>query len=265
MTTWRQYGLFVRIGFKSQAVYMTDFLVGAFGTIALNAVDLAMLGILLRQFGTIAGWTIWEIVFLYSFFLAAFGLQNLFTAHVEKLDTYIQDGTFDQFLTRPVSPLVQLIGREIGHKYLVHLVMGIACLGLAYVRLGLHWSPAMWVYFGVLIVSGAAVLAGMTLGICSLAFWTVQSRLLLRGTLQVQEAVAHYPTRIFGPWFELLVTSILPFAFANYYPSLVLLGRADQAMQSVLGWCTPLAACLVVLGSVAIWRLGISRYQSTGS
>lgn len=233
--------------------------------LALNVVDLLLLGFLLQRFQAVAGWTIWEIIFLFNFYLAAMGLQNVFTLHMGQIESYIQDGTFDQFLTRPVPPLVQLLGREINHKYLTELMTGIAGITLAYVKLGLNWSIAKWLYFGLLLISGATVLAGIVLGICSLAFWTVRSRVFLWGTGEIQEAVQHYPARIFGRWFETLITGILPFGFVNYYPTLVLLGRADEAMHPLLAWGTPVAACLVMLGGIAIWQLGISRYQSTGS
>ncbi len=265
MRSLRHYWRFVVLGFRSQTQYGVDFAIGAFGVVLLNLVDLVLLGVLLQQFTAIGGWTIWEIVFLYSFYLAAMGLQNIFSVHLGAIETYVQDGTLDQILVRPVPPLIQLLGREVSHANVTHLVMGLGGVGLAYSRLGLHWSPGLFLYAGVLLVAGAVVLLGIVLGVCSLAFWTVKSREFLGGTLQIQEVVQHYPTRIFGRWFEVLVTGVLPFAFINYYPSLILLGRTSEAMHPWLPWLSPLASCLVLLAGLGIWKMGLARYQSTGN
>jgi len=261
----RHYWRFVRIGFASQAQYGVDFFIGAFGVVLLNLVDLVLLGVLLQRFTAIGGWNIWEIVFLFSFYLAAMGLQNIFTVHLGQIEAYVQDGTLDQFLVRPSSPLIQLMGREINHGNITHVVTGVAGIVVAYGRLGLHWTFAEGVLAVVLLVCGALVLVGLVLGLCSLAFWTIRSREFLYGTLQIQEVVQHYPVHIFGRWFQVLVTGVLPFAFINYYPTLVLLGRTGEAMHPLLPWLSPLAGVIILLGGIGVWKLGLSRYQSTGS
>jgi ABC-2 type transport system permease protein len=265
LTAIKHYLSIVRIGIMSQTEYAADFLIGVFGVLVPNVVDLLLLGILLSQFTSVGGWTIWEVVFLFNFYLAAMGLQNIFTLHVGQIETYVQDGTFDFFLIRPSSPLVQLIGKEISHKNLTHLVMGLVAIGISYRQLGLAWTWGEWVYFFILLLSGAVVLAGIVLALCSIAFWTVRSRIFLWGTGEIQEAVQHYPIKIFGRWFETLVTGVLPFAFINYYPTLVMLGKVDEAMHPLLPYCTPIAAVIVMALGVLVWTLGINRYQSTGS
>lgn len=61
------------------------------------------------------------------------------------------------------------------------------------------------------------------------------------------------------------MTGVLPFAFINYYPTLVMLGKVDEAMHPLLPYCTPIAAVIVMALGVLVWTLGINRYQSTGS
>jgi len=261
----RHWWLFVRIGWRSRAIYRADILLWALGILIINLVDLALLGVLLRTFTSLGGWSIWEIVYLYSAFLAALGLQQLFTWRFIFIQEYVQEGTLDPLLLRPSPPLLQIVGSELAYKDLAHIGLGLAGIAVAAARIGLAWTPSRLAWLVVLLTSGAVVLGGITLALCSLAFWTVRSRVLLFGTEELQEIFQHFPAHIFGKWFLRLTSTLLPFAFINYYPTLILLGRAHQAPSRLLAYASPLMALVVAAIALGIWRLGLRRYQSTGS
>jgi viologen exporter family transport system permease protein len=260
----RHWWLFVRIGWRSRAIYRADILLWGLGIVVINLVDLALLGVLLRTFTTLGGWSIWEIVYLYCAFLAALGLQQLFTWRFIFIQEYVQEGTLDPLLLRPSPPLLQIAGSELAYKDLAHIGLGLAGIAVAAARIGLPWTPTRLAWLVVLLTSGAVVLGGITLALCSLAFWTVRSRVFLFGTEELQEIFQHFPAHIFGKWFLRLTSTVLPFAFVNYYPTLILLGRAGQP-PSLLAYASPLMALLVAAIALGIWRLGLRRYQSTGS
>lgn len=260
----RHWWLFVRIGWRSRAIYRADILLWALGILVINLVDLALLGVLLRTFTSLGGWSIWEIVYLYCAFLGALGLQQLFTWRFIFIQEYVQEGTLDPLLLRPSPPLLQIAGSELAYKDLAHIGLGLAGI-VAAARLGLPWTPLRLAWLVVLLTSGAVVLGGITLALCSLAFWTVRSRVFLFGTQELQELFQHFPAHIFGKWFLRLTSTLFPFAFVNYYPTLILLGRADQAPSPLLAYATPVIALVVAAIALGIWRLGLRRYQSTGS
>jgi ABC-2 type transport system permease protein len=261
----RHWWLFVRIGWRSRAIYRADILLWAAGIVIINLVDLALLGVLLRTFTSLGGWSIWEIVYLYCAFLAALGLQQLFTWKFIFIQEYVQQGTLDPLLLRPSPPLLQIAGSELAYKDLAHIGLGLAGIAVATAKLGLPWTPSRVAWLVVLLSSGAVVLGGITLGLCSLAFWTVRSRVFLFGTQELQEIVQHYPAQVFGKWFLRLTSTVLPFAFVNYYPTLILIGRADEAPSPLLAYASPAMALVVAAIAIGIWRAGLRRYQSTGS
>jgi len=183
----RHWWLFVRIGWRSRAIYRADTLLWAVGIVVINLVDLALLGVLLRTFTSLGGWSIWEIVYLYCTFLACLGLQQLFTWRFIFIQEYVQEGTLDPLLLRPSPPLLQIAGSELAYKDLAHLGLGLAGIAVAAARLGLPWTPSRLAWLVVMLTSGAVVLGGITLSLCSLAFWTVRSRVFLFGTQELQE------------------------------------------------------------------------------
>jgi ABC-2 type transport system permease protein len=214
----RHWWLFVRIGWRSRAIYRADILLWALGILIINLVDLALLGVLLRAFTSLGGWSIWEIVYLYCAFVAALGLQQLFTWRFSFIQEYVQEGTLDPLLLRPSPPLLQIAGSELAYKDLAHIGLGLAGIAVAAARIGLPWTPSRLSWLVVLLTSGAAVLGGITLALCSLAFWTIRSWVFLFGIEELQEIFQHFPAHIFGKWFLRLTSTVLPFAFINYYP-----------------------------------------------
>jgi ABC-2 type transport system permease protein len=231
----------------------------------LNVVDLLLLGVLLERFNALGGWSLWEIVFLYSFFLIALGIQNTFTSHLLELEDMVRDGTLDMMLVRPVPPLIQLLGRDIRFNRLPDLVLGCIGVAIASERLGLVWTAPRLALGALMAISGAVLLASIVLALSSIAFWTVKSRVFVLSTVELQEVVQHYPSQIFGKWFLLVVTTLLPFAFINYYPTLLLLGRASDAPNQLLAWSSPFAAAVVAALAVVVWQTGLRSYESTGS
>lgn len=262
---WCIYKAYLRINWLVNLEYRLNVLMGLAGVATLNLVDIALIGFVLSRFEAIGGWSFWEIVFLTFFYILVLGLENMFALQLLYLEEHIRGGTFDRFLIRPIPPLLQLLGQKLTLRYVDHLVLGSIGIGLAYLNLNLHWSWVQWIMFGVALISSAILLGALVLALSSLAFWTVRSSPFVLSTMEIQEAIQHYPITIFGRPFVFAVTFVLPFAFMNFYPALMLLNRQDEAMHPFLPYATPFIAVPFSLVALAIWRAGINRYQSTGS
>jgi ABC-2 type transport system permease protein len=261
----RLYVRLVRISMQSRMQYRADFITGVIGVILHNVIALGLIGIVVTRFQHLNGWTVWEIVFLYCLYILGHSLYSLFFWHVPTLEDYLIQGTFDQYLLRPVSPLVQFLGREIQYYGLADMVFGVGGLSLAFANLHLAWGPVKWLFFVAAIVSGTLIEMTIALSVACLAFWTGRSRRATRLVMQVNWVVQQYPIDIFGPPFRALVTGFIPVAFMNYYPALMLLDKLDRVSPAAwLGYSSPLVALLLVGIASTVWRLAIRRYASAG-
>lgn len=261
----RHYGLLLRIGVRSHAVYRLDFWLLILAVVVLNVVDLVLLGVLLKNFVSLGGWSMWQVVFLYCLYLTAMGLQNLFTIHLANIENYVKDGTLDQMLIRPVSPLVQLLAKEVSYKDVAHILLGLAGMAISSRELSVDWSASRVAMCAVAVVGGAVLLAGIVLTLCSLAFWTVESKVFLYGTLQIQEIVQHYPARVFGAWFLGIVSLLLPFAFVNFYPAAYVLGTPIAPVPHWAMFLSPVVGVLALAVGARVWKAGLRRYRSSGN
>jgi len=246
--------------------YRSDFVMGVIGVFILNAGTLGTTWVLLNRFHELHGWGFWEIVFLYNLWLLGHGIRAVFFRHINMLEQFIVEGTFDQLLIRPASPLVQFMGREIHYLGIGDVLLASTMITLAYQNLQLDWSWWMFIWFVIVAFASAIVELAVTLILSCSAFFTTRSSALVQtASLFSWGVVQQYPVDMFNKWLRGIVTILLPFAFMNYYPSLLFLGKADQVPFGFLTWFSPVVAGLLLMLSIAVWNFGINRYQSTGS
>jgi ABC-2 type transport system permease protein len=266
MDALRLYFKMISISFQGRMHFRLDFFSGVVGVMVLNIVNLSLIGVILSRFDHINGWILWEIVFLYSLWILGHSIFSLLFWHVPDLEEYIIDGTFDQFLVRPTSVFLQFIAREVNYVGVADMVVGIAGISLALTNLGLEWAPWQWLLLIGAILSGTIIEFGINLALASVAFWTGRSSSLWFTVFQFSFIIQQYPVDMFGRWFRVFVTAVIPVAFINYYPSLLLLGKIQPGSPwSWLGFASPFVALLLLAFGGFIWRLGIRAYSSTGS
>ncbi|MBI5294631.1 MAG: ABC-2 family transporter protein [Chloroflexi bacterium] len=265
MDSLRLYFKLIRIAFQARMQYRADFFTGIIGVITLNVVNLGLIGILVSRFNNLNGWTLWEMVFLYCLWILGHSIYSLFFWHIRALEDYLIQGTFDQFLLRPANPFILFIGREVQYLGLADATFGIAGFVLAYTNLGLHWDWVKWVFFGLAIVSGTLLETTINLLVACVAFWTGRSRRVGGLIMQLNSMIQHYPMDIFGTTFRVVVTGLIPVAFMNYYPALMLLDKTDRlGGWGWLSYMSPIVAILMVYLSARLWNFALQRYSSSG-
>jgi ABC-2 type transport system permease protein len=266
MEALRIYFKMISISFQGRMHFRLDFFTGVIGVILMNVINLALIGLILSRFDHLNGWLLWEIVFLYSLWILGHSVYSLLFWHIADLEDYIIDGTFDQFMVRPVSVFLQFIAREVNYVGVADLAVGIAGISLALTNLGLNWAAWHWLLFIVAILAGTMIEFGINLALASVAFWTGRSSSLWFTVFQFSFIIQQYPVDMFGRWFRVFVTAIIPVAFINYYPSLLLLGKiSPNSAWGWLGLASPLVALLLLAFGGFVWRLGIRAYSSTGN
>lgn len=261
----RLYLKLIKIGVQSQLQFRTDFLIGVTSIVVLNAINLGTIGILLSQFQSLAGWTIWEIVFLYSVWMLGHSLFSLLFRHVRNLEFYILQGIFDQFLLRPISPFLQLLSRELNYTGIGDVIIGIACLLISMQKLTFQWSIWLWLFLLVVVLSGTLIELAITLVLACLAFWTGRSSAAISTVMRANFMIQKYPLDMFGQGFRIFVTCFLPVAFINYYPAKLLLGKISISEPGAwISYFSPVVAIILLCIAWGIWKQALTHYSSSG-
>jgi ABC-2 type transport system permease protein len=265
METLRMYFKLLGISFRSRMQFRADFIVGMISVLVLNVFSLATIGVVLNQFHSLAGWTIWEIVFLYSLWMLGHSLFSLLFWHMDDLEFYLLQGTFDMFLVRPISPFLQFVGREINYTGVADILVGIAGMAVAFGKLNIHWNGWQIGFLLIVILAGCLIEFAITLSLACIAFWTGRSATSINTVMQVSFVIQRYPVDMYGTWFRIFATCVVPVAFINYYPAKYLLGKIAPA--DPWGWLSffsPIVALTLLWLASRVWKRAIRQYSSAG-
>lgn len=256
----------VRASVASKIQYRGDFIGGLAGIVVLNAANLLVITMLVYRFHTLKGWTVWQLVFLYSLWVLCHSFYSVFFLNVSDLENQLVNGVFDQYLLRPVSPLLQFLGGEVQYLGFSDAFLGVIGITIVYIHLTLHWTLWDFAFLLMSILSGAIIEVSIALTLSSIAFWTVKSRATIYVMSQFESVIQEYPLNIFGKWFKIATTALLPVAFMNYYPALFLLHKNILGTDwEWLKFMSPVVAVVMLGIAGLVWRAGLSRYESTGS
>ncbi|WP_173275134.1 ABC transporter permease [Paenibacillus sp. NEAU-GSW1] len=241
--------------------YKVDTLLLSLAVFVRESVTVVTLWFMLNKVSTINGWDMGQLLFMYSFVFLTYSLCILIFTGVRDFESIANQGEFDTYLTKPLRPLFQVIARRsdvmatIGHGGL-----GVVLIVYAASRSGITFD---WAHIGILItmiVGGVLIQGGILLFVASLTFWTTKSSEIQNLLFYQMRGFIAYPISIYPTLIRYLLTYILPFAFVSFYPAQYFY----SVQMSAVGLLTPLVGILVFGFALAIWKIGIRRYASTG-
>ena len=247
---------------KTRLSYRVDFLVDSVAVFGALAVHLAFLGVLYGKIRTLSGWSLEELIFIHGFSLVPLGLFNLIGFNLWMFsERHLVEGRFDRVLLRPVNPLFQVLFESFNVAALNEIIVGVVLMSIAGARLGLSPEPLDIVLFPLLAVSAAAIYLGVFLLLTSLSFW-FQDRLGIGPPVYNMIRFARYPVTIYHPAIRALLTWVVPFAFAAFYPATEFL-RMEAFRRIAL--LTPVMGAICMAAAVWLFHQGAKRYTSTGT
>jgi ABC-2 type transport system permease protein len=251
---------------RSDAQYRASFVLYLVGQSVVMLLDLAVIWVLFVNVGALAGWTGTEVAFLFGLTGLAFGLGDVVISEVEFASRHVQAGTFDRFLIRPVSPLVQLCAEEFALRRVGRALQPLVTLVVVVPRLDVDWDPVRIAALPVVVLSGAALFGGIWVLTSSLCMFAVGAKEATNAFVYGGNHLSQYPVDLFGQWLRHLVVFVVPVAFVAYLPAAWILAKPDPlGLPAATGLASPVVALALALVARALWRTAIRHYRSTGS
>ena len=260
-------GAFFRVTFRAATAYRSTYFAGIVGQWLGYGATFATLFILTTRFENLGGWTPSEVLLLYGLAVLSYCIAATFFFNPTTfLSSKIRSGEFDAALIKPLNPFVHEIFTGINPAYVSHFTLSMAIIIYALITSGFH--PSLWnitsmifMVIGAIFVQAAALVASSVM-----SFFTVNENPVLDFLLFNVKEFTNYPITIYPKAIQILLTFILPFAFINFYPASLLLGKAvPEGFPAVLPYLTPVLGIICFTLSVLLWNWGLKHYKSTGS
>jgi ABC-2 type transport system permease protein len=247
---------------KVRISYRADFFVTLATSFVATVFALGVVVILFSKVPRLAGWRFEEVLFLYGFSLIPYGLFNILSANLYDFgNNYIIEGKFDRVLLRPISSLFQVLFETFRLESFQEVFTGTAVVLWAAHRLGLSWKwtdAGLFLFWGL---CGGVIYVAIFLLLSTVSFW-FEDRIGIHPPVWNAIAFGRYPLSIYSPAIQFILSWVIPFGFASFYPSVRLLGRSEFKAYAPL---IPLVAAICLAIAIATWNFGTRHYSSTGS
>ena len=222
---------------------------------------LAVIYLLFDRFGSLAGWTLGEVALCFAVTNLAVALSELFLRGFDLFSSFVTSGDFDRLLLRPRALALQVLGSEISIVRLGKLAQSIMTLALAISWMDVSWTAGKVITLIFMVFGGVGIFGGILILGAAFCFVTIQGLEVVNVFFDGGRELASYPLSIYNKWVTRFFTFLIPFACVNYLPLRYIV--SDGAPWGYI--LLPLVGVAFVLPCLAIWRLGVRKYLSTGS
>jgi ABC-2 type transport system permease protein len=262
------YRRLIWVQIRSQMQYRTSFFFDISATALITALEFGAVALVFGRFGTIEGWSLGEVAFLFGLVEMAFGLMDMIFSGFDpqNFGRHVRRGTFDQLLLRPINITLQVLGSEFVLRRLGKIFFGILIFGFALNLTPVQWTLGKLFYLPLVIVGMICFFGGLFIIGSTITFWTIESIEVINIFTYGSQMMISYPMHIYQGVIRRFFTYILPAIFLNYYPALYFLDKPDPlGFPTLAPFISPLVGLLVLSVALAFWRYGIRHYQSTGT
>lgn len=247
---------------KVRLAYKADFFIAFFSSMAATVLGFGFVIVLFSKIPRLQGWSFYEILFLYAFSLIPLGLFNVLSWNLYQFgDLYVIQGNFDRILLRPVHSLFQVLFEKFRLESLQEVVTGLVMVAVCIRKLQLPWTPADSLWFALMVVCGTLIYLSVFLILTTVSFW-FEDRVGIVPPVFNMLTFGRYPLTIYNVFIQFMLSWVVPFGFASFYPTTHFLGRTAFTSYFYL---TPVVAAAFSSLALLVWNRGARNYSSTGS
>jgi ABC-2 type transport system permease protein len=267
MSGTRLYFRLIAASIRAQVNYPGTFVVTTIGNGAGTFIEFAGIWALFARFEKIRGWTLVEVAMFYAIVSIMFAIADALSRGFEVFgDEFVRTGNFDRVLLRPRATPLLIAGYELRMNKFGRLVQGVIVFAIAAPRLSIQWSLSSITLLAMSIAGGVALFIGILILLATLSFWTVEGLEIANTLTYGGVEAAQYPLDVYARWFRNFLIFGVPLGCVAYLPIVRILGRT--AVVDAPPWmlaASPLVGFVFLAMALAVWRVGVRHYASTGS
>lgn len=266
MHTLKIYLYLIAIRIKGQTAYRKSYFIEIVGYLLNMITHVGGIYFIFYHVKQLHGWNGWEILYLYGITSLGFSIAQLAAEGFEDLHQYIRSGEFDQMLTKPVSPIIQVASLSFRIERLGGVIQSLSALLIAGIKTEVLVTPMNIPLITLSILSMAFVYFGLFLANGAVSFWTLESSEVFNAFTYGGLEVAKYPLSIYKEWMQSLFLFVIPLGFVSYLPAVDLFHKEPHLwLQTPSSFLAPVVAVAFVTAVWFFWKLSLRHYQSTGS
>jgi len=252
---------YFKVGALNELQYRANFFIQIFQSLLALGVGLFGLALVFNQTADLAGWSAPELLIVMGIFFIMGGLIRVSVQpNMERLMGEIRQGTLDYALTKPADSQVLVSIREVRIWQSVDILVGAIVLVYGLFQLQAQVGLLNGLAFAAALMMGGLMVYCFWLMITTGAFWVIRIDQIVELFQGVYQA-GRWPVTIYPGWLRILLTFLVPVAFAVTVPAESLTGRLTG--QTLL--FSFLLTLLLMVVARFIWRFGLRFYSGASA
>ena len=239
------------------------FLINVVADVILNLAGVTAVFLLAERFGGIGHWSRDQIIFMLGYAALVRGFLDVgFSYNVLHISRRIGRGQLDHLLVQPQPLWIGLLTEGfMPFSGCWSLLTGIGITAWAIAQFGTGFPVQWWLWFAANLLASCTVALAFSFLWGALAFWApLAAEEISSRAVNFLYQLKAFPLDGLSGVVLTGMLSVLPVGFVAWYPCRQLLGIAAPQL-----WHTPLAALLLTLAAVNVFKKGMEHYAETGS
>ena len=253
--------LLVKYKFSRMMMYRADFFFVFFCDGALFLVQLLAFEAIYSQVDSIGGWGRGEMIVFVGTFSLINGLNMLvYFFGIVGIPGKIRRGDLDQYLTKPVNPLLRLTFENADLGSFPLLILSALIIAYGVNVSGIAVTPARAFGYAALVIIMTVLWYDMELIIRTIPFFVMSADGIMEVEGQLLELNFKVPGILYKGAFKFVFYFLLPYGIMSTVPTQVIAGSvsAPGAVTAAL------TAAAFTAFALRFWKRGLKNYESAG-
>jgi ABC-2 type transport system permease protein len=252
---------YLRLSALNELQYRANLVVQLFTSVLALINGVAGLALVYLHTETLQGWRPMELLVVVGVYTLIGGLiRSFIQPNMWRLMDGVQEGTLDYTLTKPADSQLLVSVTEFQLWKLVDVLLGLGVLVFAVLRLGASIGLGQALLFALVLLCGGLIIYSLWLAVATASFWVVRMWAIFDLFENMYQA-GRWPVSVYPQWLRMLLTFVVPVAFAVTVPAEALTARLTaQTLALALGITAGALA-----GSRVFWRIGLRHYSGASA
>ena len=252
---------YVSVNVRSAMQFKTSLLLMTMGQLLVSTTTFFGIHFMFMRFEHVKGYTYQEVLLCFSIVLMQFSLAEMFARGFDMFAGIVRRGEFDRILVRPRSAVLQVLGAKFEVSRIGRLIQALIIFVYGLASSGIHWTVSRVAALCLMLAGGVLLFAGLFMVYAAICFFTLEGLEFMNVLTDGGREYGKYPLDIYGEGVMKFSVYVIPYALIQYYPLQYLTGRSGNVLHALC----PLGVVVFLMAAYALWRVGVSRYTSSGS
>lgn len=243
---------YFKLNLSAAMEYRASFILQVFGMFLNNLSFAFFWWLLFERFNSIGGYGFREVMLLWAFSSAGYGVCFIFFGNTTKLVSIIIKGELDSYLLQPKNVLLNTIGSKTNVAAWGDLVYGIILYGIIE---GLSIRSA--ILFVTFTITAALLYCSVLTTFNALAFFFGNIQSIATLAFEFTITLSIYPTEMFKGFVRMVLFTVIPAGFISMVP-ISLIDDFDIKQFALL----ILAVIIWITIAFTVFYKGLKKYES---